>query len=91
MADKTVKTNPQQDLDKLKAAQAAKLSQSFSGTSVLQFLKETRTELLKTTWPDKNTTQKSTYIVLAFIAAAAIWEGLIYAGMEKIMARLFNL
>jgi preprotein translocase SecE subunit len=57
----------------------ASLSKGPSGAakpaSPSQFFKETWRELKLTTWPDQATLRKSTYVVLAFIAAAGLFTG----------------
>ncbi len=54
---------------------AATMSKSMSGESLQQQAKDTWNELKKTTWPDRPTLLKLTYIVLAFIGFTAIWVG----------------
>jgi preprotein translocase SecE subunit len=57
----------------------ASLSKTRSGAkgSVSQYIKETWRELKLTTWPDRTTLEKSTYVVLAFIVATALFTGTI--------------
>jgi preprotein translocase SecE subunit len=66
---------------KIVAAQEriANLSKGVSGAPKppSQFFKETWRELKMTTWPDRPTLEKSTYVVLAFIAATAVFTGII--------------
>lgn len=84
MADEKKKTSAQEDMAKLKAQRLAKATQGAGGAGILQFFKETWTELKKTTWPDQNTLTKSTMIVLAFILAAAAWVG----GIDKLVGTI---
>jgi preprotein translocase SecE subunit len=69
-----------------RAAAIAKAGPGFTWSGFVQFLKDTWSELKKTTWPDRNTLGKSTMIVLAFIAAAALWEG----GLDLILTHITN-
>jgi|SRR5579883_2155347 len=55
-----------------------------------QFFKEVWNELRKTTWPDRDTLVKSTYVVLAFIAAAGMWVFVLSYILDKITAPLFG-
>jgi preprotein translocase SecE subunit len=90
-AEVKAKTTTQQELDKQKALMAAKAGQGFSVAGIGQFLKETWVELMKTTWPDRNTLTKSTYIVLAFIGAAAVWVGVLDHALTIAIRRLLNI
>lgn len=71
---------------KERAAAMAKASPSSPG----QFVSETLSELKKTTWPDRQTLFKSTYVVLAFITATAIWAGGLDFVMTRVTAPLFG-
>jgi preprotein translocase SecE subunit len=78
------KTSTQEELAKLKAQRLAKANQAASNANAGQFVKEVWVELKKTTWPDKNTLQKSTYIVMAFIGFSALLLGVI----DNLLTRL---
>ncbi|HEX5323934.1 MAG TPA: preprotein translocase subunit SecE [Capsulimonadaceae bacterium] len=75
---------------------AADLAKAAGGPGVRnrqsggQFFKDVWTELKKTTWPDRDTLTKSTYVVLAFIAATGVWVFVINFVLNKITAPLFR-
>ena len=53
--------------------------------SPTQFFQEAWVELKKTSWPSRDVLTKSTSVVLALVAAVAIWVG----GIDAILTRLF--
>ncbi len=57
--------------------------------SPAQFFQEAWVELKKTSWPNRDVLTKSTSVVLALVAAVAIWVGGIDALMNKIAYTLF--
>ena len=57
--------------------------------SPTQFFQEAWVELKKTSWPNRDVLTKSTSVVLALVAAVAIWVGGIDAVMNKIAYTLF--
>jgi preprotein translocase SecE subunit len=71
---------------------AANLSSGPSGAPKppSQFFKETVRELKLTTWPDRPTLEKSVYVVLAFIAATAVFCGIIDFVLGKATAALLQ-
>jgi preprotein translocase SecE subunit len=71
---------------------AEALTKGPSGTpkSASQFLKETIRELKITTWPDRQTLQKSTYVVLTFILATAVFTGALDYILGKLTAVLLE-
>ena len=71
------KEDPRIAQARLRAQALTKSGPGRDPQQMSQFFKETWSELKKTTWPDKPTLTKSTMVVLAFIAATAIWVGLI--------------
>jgi len=73
-----------------RAAALAKAGPGFSWQRFVQFLIDTRSELRKTTWPDRNTLTKSVMIVLAFILAAAVWNVAIDLLMTHATAFMFG-
>ena len=90
MAETDKKEDPKLALARQRAASLAKAGPGRNPRQVGQFIKETWTELKKTTWPDRATLSKSTYIVLAFIALTAVWVGIIDFALGRIAAPLFG-
>jgi preprotein translocase SecE subunit len=64
-------------------AEALATSKSGVQKPPSQFIKETWRELKMTTWPDRPVLEKSTYVVLAFIAATAVFCG----GIDFVLGR----
>ena len=58
--------------------------------SPTQFFQEAWVELKKTTWPNRDVLTKSTSVVLALVAAVAIWVGGIDAVLTHYAALLFT-
>ena len=58
--------------------------------SPAQFFQEAWVELKKTTWPNRDVLTKSTSVVLALVAAVAIWVGGIDAVLTHYAAVLFT-
>ena len=54
--------------------------------SPAQFFQEAWVELKKTSWPNRDVLTKSTSVVLALVAAVAIWVGGIDALLTKLTA-----
>ena len=75
---------------RLKAAQMAKAGPDMSWSRFVQYLKDIQSELKKTTWPDNKTLSKSTMIVLAFIFATAVWNGVIDLTLTHLTANVFG-
>ena len=57
--------------------------------SPAQFFQEAWVELKKTSWPNRDVLTKSTSVVLALVAAVAIWVGGVDFVMNKIAYALF--
>ncbi len=73
-----------------RAAAMAKAGPGMTPQQIGQFIRETISELKKTTWPDRPTLNKSVRIVLAFIGATAIWVGVIDRVLVYVTAPLFG-
>ena len=58
--------------------------------SPTQFFQEAWVELKKTTWPNRDVLTKSTSVVLALVAAVAIWVGGIDALLTRASTWLFT-
>ena len=58
--------------------------------SPAQFFQEAWVELKKTTWPNRDVLTKSTSVVLALVAAVAIWVGGIDAILYRYATLLFT-
>ena len=59
-------------------------------TSPAQFFQEAWVELKKTSWPNRDVLTKSTSVVLALVAAVAIWVGGLNAILNQVAASLFG-
>jgi preprotein translocase SecE subunit len=90
MADDKKREDPRTIAARQRAAALAKAGPGLSWDRFVQFLKDTSSELKKTTWPDRNTLLKSVGIVLLFILATAIWNGGIDIVMGKATQNLFG-
>ena len=55
-----------------------------------QFFQEAWVELKKTTWPNKDVLTKSTTVVLALVAATAVYVGALDFLLTKLTSPLFN-
>jgi preprotein translocase SecE subunit len=82
--------DPKVTAARMRAAALAKAGPGFSFQRAGQFLKDTASELKKTTWPDRNTLWKSTGIVLAFIFATAVWNGFFDLLLTRATANVFG-
>lgn len=60
------------------------ISRAVNGTIV--FLREVRVELKKTSFPDRRTTTRDTFLVIAFSLAVAIFLG----GLDSVFSYLLN-
>ena len=58
--------------------------------SPAQFFQEAWVELKKTTWPNRDVLTKSTSVVLALVAAVAVWVGGIDAILQRYATLLFT-
>lgn len=61
------------------------------GTKMSRFLKETKAELKKVTWPTKEQIIHNTGVILVFIIAACVILSLLDFGFQQIMQLLKNL
>jgi preprotein translocase subunit SecE len=59
--------------------------------SLMRYLRETRGELRKVTWPTRDEAMRLTAIVLAFTAVFAIFLGLVDLGWSTILEQLVRL
>ncbi len=75
------KEDPRVAAARQRAERIAKAGPGANPQQAAQFFQETVAELKKTNWPDKQVLTKSTYVVLAFIAATAVWVG----GLDSIL------
>jgi preprotein translocase subunit SecE len=71
--------------------QAQKRAQAMASggrkpVSAATFFQEAWVELKKTTWPDKDTTTKSTIVVLGLVLATAVYVG----GLDFILSKIMN-
>ena len=55
-----------------------------------QFFQEAWVELKKTTWPNKDVLTKSTTVVLALVAATAVYVGLLDFILTRLTSPLFS-
>ncbi len=55
-----------------------------------QFVSEARQELKKVTWPSKQQTMNSTWIVIAVTALLAAFMGLVDMGLAKIIGMIMR-
>jgi len=55
-----------------------------------QFFSEARQELKKVTWPSKQQTMNSTWIVIAVTALLAIFMGIVDMGLAKIVGMIMK-
>jgi preprotein translocase subunit SecE len=86
------KVDPKVAASRKRAADLAKAVGGGAGrnrTPTGQFFKEVWSELKKTTWPNRDTLTKSTYVVLAFIGATGVWVFVIDTLLGKIAQPLF--
>ncbi len=58
--------------------------------SPTQFFQEAWVELKKTSWPNRDVLTKSTSVVLALVAAVAIWVGGLNAILNQVAYSLFG-
>lgn len=70
-------------LAQLQARAAA--AKSRPPVSPQQFFQEAWVELKKTTWPSRDVLMKSTTVVLAFVAAVAVWVGVLDLALGKVL------
>ena len=73
-------------------AEAQRRAQSMAKaqpTSPAQFFQEAWVELKKTSWPNRDVLTKSTSVVLALVAAVAVWVGVIDVLLTKLAGPLF--
>jgi preprotein translocase subunit SecE len=85
------KVDPRVAAARKRAADLAKAAGGRNRTSTTQFFKEVWSELKKTTWPNRDTLTKSTYVVLAFIAATGVWVFVIDYTLGQITQPLFRI
>lgn len=88
MADSSKNKGTVSAMDQARA-RAEKMAKS-GGTPPAQVWRETLDELRKTTWPDRDTLMKSIYVVLAFIAATAVWVGTLNFILDKVMQAILH-
>lgn len=69
-----------------RAEQMASSSGSRKSVSPQQFFQEAWVELKKTTWPTRDVLLKSTYVVMALVAAVAVWTG----GLDYIFGKVLT-
>jgi preprotein translocase subunit SecE len=70
--------------------QAQKMASNRKSVAPSQFFQEAWVELKKTTWPNKDTTAKSTTVVLGLVLATAIYVGVIDFVLTRLTSPLFN-
>ncbi|HEY3332435.1 MAG TPA: preprotein translocase subunit SecE [Capsulimonadaceae bacterium] len=75
------KDDPRLVAARQRAERIAKAGPGANPQQAGQFIKETVAELKKTNWPSQQVLTKSTYVVLAFIVATAVWVG----GLDTIL------
>jgi preprotein translocase SecE subunit len=90
MADIKKKEDPKFAAARAKAEQLAKAGPVASPAQFQTFINETASELKKTTWPDRDTLTRSTYVVLGFIALTLVWVFVLDFLLGKITAPLFG-
>jgi len=73
-----------------RAERIAKAGPGANPQQASQFVKETVAELKKTNWPSQQVLTKSTYVVLAFIIATAIWTGGLDLALKAIDSHIFT-
>jgi preprotein translocase SecE subunit len=78
------KEDPRVAAARQRAERIAKAGPGSNPQQAAQFFQETITELKKTNWPDQQVLTKSVYVVLAFIAATAVWVG----GLDSILSMI---
>ena len=52
----------------------------------LKFFRETKSEMIKVSWPSKNQLLRNTVVILVFIIITTIILSLLDAGFEKILS-----
>jgi preprotein translocase SecE subunit len=72
-----------------RAERLAKAGPGAKPADAAAYVKDTRAELKKTHWPDREVLTKSTYVVLMFIVATAIWVGGVDRILGVVTAKIF--
>jgi preprotein translocase subunit SecE len=56
----------------------------------VEYIREVKTELTKVVWPSRRDTVKTTFIVIAFSVAVAVFLGLADFGLNELIQYIFT-
>lgn len=90
MAETNKKEDPRLAAARAKAEALTKGGAAATPQNFQNYIDETVTELKKTTWPDRDTLTRSTYVVLGFIALTLGWVFILDFLLGKATAPLFG-